>query len=89
MLQKVTTGLAIAAIVIVAIFAINNLDTVEVSFLFWSINVSKIVVILGSYLLGMLTGGGLFHLIKKYLQQSKSKKSGAGKQAVETKSDPE
>ena len=70
MLLYITTALAIVAILIVGIFAIQNLGPVEVSFLFWSASVSKIIVILGTYVLGMLTGGGLLHLIRGYLNVS-------------------
>ena len=70
MLQYITTALAIIAILIIGIFAIQNLGPVEVAFLFWSASVSKIVVILGTYVLGMLTGGGLLHLLKGYLNAS-------------------
>ena len=72
MLQRITTALAIAAVVIIAIFAIQNLGAVEVTFLVWSASVSKIVIILGTYVLGMLTGGGLLHLIKGSLKRSKA-----------------
>jgi uncharacterized integral membrane protein len=70
MLKYVATGLAIFAFLIIGIFSLQNLGPVEVSFLFWSASVSKIVVIVGTYLLGMLTGGGLLHLIKGYFQTS-------------------
>ena len=70
MLQYITTAFAVVAVVIIGIFAVQNLGSVEVAFLFWSASVSKIVVILGTYLLGMLTGGGLLHLIKGYFQAS-------------------
>jgi len=66
MSQYVTTALAIIAIVIIGIFAIQNLGPVEVTFLLWSASLSKIIVILGTYVLGMLTGGGLLYLIKGY-----------------------
>lgn len=84
MLQKITTGLAIAAIAVIAIFSLQNLDSFKVWFLFWSVDVSKIVVILGSYVLGMLTGGSLFHLMKKSLQKSKQKKSGTAAEEPST-----
>jgi uncharacterized integral membrane protein len=70
MLQYITAALAIMALVIIGIFAIQNLGAVEVSFLFWSANVSKIIIILATYLLGMLTGGSLWHLIRGYFSKS-------------------
>lgn len=70
MLQYITTALAVIALVIIVVFAIQNLEPIEVSFLVWSTSVSKILVILGTYVLGMLTGGGLLHLIKGYFNAS-------------------
>ncbi len=70
MLRYITTALAVIAIVIIGIFSIQNLEPVEVSFLVWSASVSKIVVILGTYVVDMLTGGGLLHLVKGYLKAS-------------------
>ena len=48
----------------VLIFAIQNLAAVDVSFLVWSVNIPKVVVILGSYVLGMITGWGLVEVVK-------------------------
>lgn len=77
MLQKITTGLAIVALVIIGIFSIQNLGKVPVSFLTWSVDVPMIVVILGGYLLGMLTGSSLIGLVKRYFRKSKETKSKA------------
>jgi len=59
---------ALVAIVLLAIaaFSIQNLEAVEVSFLVWSISLSKVILILGMYILGMLTGWGMVGLVKKY-----------------------
>ena len=57
----VIVGVLLLAILI---FSIQNLAAVDVSFLVWSINIPKVVVILGSYVLGMITGWGLVEVIK-------------------------
>ena len=57
----VVVGVLLLAILI---FAVQNLAAVDVSFLVWSINIPKVVVILGSYVLGMVTGWGLVEVIK-------------------------
>ena len=54
-------------VIIVAVFAIQNLGAVEVTFIVWTASVSKIVLILGTYFLGMLTGWGLIELVKRLL----------------------
>jgi uncharacterized integral membrane protein len=38
---------------------------ISVSFLFWTMSMPKIVLILGTYLIGMLSGWGLVVLIKR------------------------
>jgi uncharacterized integral membrane protein len=55
-------------LVAIGIFAIQNLEAVEVSFLFWSVSMSKVFVILGTYVLGMATGGGLVAAMKWFFQ---------------------
>ena len=66
-MHYVPTALAIIAIVLVAIFAIQNVQIVEVDFLFWSMKLSKFLVILGAYFMGMLTGWGIVEVMKRYL----------------------
>ncbi|MEW9675871.1 lipopolysaccharide assembly protein LapA domain-containing protein [Lentibacillus sp. L22] len=44
--------LAIVVVIIVAIFAVTNVDTVEVNYLFWSGSAPLILVILFSVLMG-------------------------------------
>jgi uncharacterized integral membrane protein len=66
MSHYILTAVAVIAILVIGIFAIQNLGPVDVSFLFWTASISKIIVILGTYVLGMLTGGGILHLIKGY-----------------------
>jgi uncharacterized integral membrane protein len=67
-MHYVTGALVVVLLVAIAIFAIQNLEAVEVSFLFWSVNMSKVFVILGTYVLGMATGGGLVAAMKWFFQ---------------------
>jgi uncharacterized integral membrane protein len=57
--------LAIIFLVAVVVLAIQNRAGVDVSFLFWSFQSPKILLILGTYLLGMISGWGLVELIKR------------------------
>ena len=66
-MHYVSIVLTIAAVVIVAIFAIQNLQIVEVDFLFWSMKLSKFLVILVAYVMGMLTGWGVVAVVKRYM----------------------
>jgi len=66
-MHYVTTALAVIALVATVIFAFQNLQVVEVDFLFWSLKLSKFLVILGTYVMGMLTGWGVIALVKRHL----------------------
>ena len=57
--------LAVVLLLLVLVLAIQNRAGVDVSFLFWSFRSPKVLLILGTYLLGMLTGWGLVELIKR------------------------
>ena len=91
MMKHLRSATAIIALVFIAIFAIQNLAAVDVSFLVWSASVSKIVVILGSYVLGMLTGWGMVDLFKKFLKSKKAeaKESTVKNSAAKTTSSEE
>ena len=66
-MKYVTGTLAVIALISIAIFSIQNLGAVEVSFLVWSVSISKCIVIIGAYVLGMVSGWGLVELIKQTL----------------------
>ncbi len=68
-MRYVTGAIAAVALIAIAIFAVQNLGAVEVSFLVWSVSISKCVVILGTYLLGMVSGWGLIEVIKRLFQE--------------------
>ena len=68
-MRYVTGALGIIALVAIVIFSVQNLEAVEVSFLAWSVNISKVLVIVGSYLLGMISGWGLVDLMKRPFQK--------------------
>ncbi len=50
---------------VIVIFSVQNLAAVDVSFLRWSLSMPKVFLILGTYILGMLSGWGLVPLIKR------------------------
>ena len=69
-MQHIRSALAIVVLVFMVVFAIQNLGMVDVSFLVWSASMPKVLVILGTYVLGMLTGWGMIDLIKKLFKKS-------------------
>jgi uncharacterized integral membrane protein len=66
-MNYVTGAVGVLCLIVVGVFAIQNLASVEVTFIVWTASDSKIVLILGTYFLGMLTGWGLIELVKRLL----------------------
>ena len=59
-----TGAIAILLFLLVGIFAFQNRESMDVTFLAWSLNMPKVFFILGTYVLGMLSGWGLVQLVK-------------------------
>ena len=74
-MRYVYMSLTAIAVIAVCIFSIQNLKAIEISFLSWSMNISTFIVIIGSYLLGMVTGWGLFGVIKHAMKRPSEPKS--------------
>lgn len=51
---KTIVGLLFAAIII--IFSLQNAEIIDVKFLFWKLSISRVLVILGSFAIGLLVG---------------------------------
>jgi uncharacterized integral membrane protein len=66
-MKYITGTLTVVLLLAVVIFSIQNREAVAVSFLFWSLSIPKIFLILGTYLIGMLSGWGLVELVKRML----------------------
>jgi len=56
---------AIVLLIVVVIFSIQNLEAIDVSFFVWSMSVPKFLLILGTYVLGTVSGWGLVELAKQ------------------------
>ncbi len=67
-MHYVTSTLAAIALIAIVIFSVQNLEAIDVRFLIWSTSISKVVVIIGTYLLGMVSGWGLVELIKRSMK---------------------
>lgn len=76
-MRYVYIALTAIALIAVCIFSFQNLQAIEVSFLNWSVNTSKFIVIIGSYLLGMVTGWGLFGVFKHAMKRPAETKAEA------------
>lgn len=58
---RTLVGLFFAAIIVV--FSLQNAEVIDVKFFFWKISISRVLVILGSFGIGLLVG--VLLLIKK------------------------
>ena len=68
-MRYVTTALLIVLSLVVLTFAIQNREPVDVAFLVWSMSLRKIYLVLGTYVLGMLSGWGVVEIAKRLLQK--------------------
>ena len=64
-MKYVTGTIAVLLFITILIFSIQNLEIVYVRLLTWSIQVRKVFLILGTYLLGMLSGWGAVEILKR------------------------
>jgi len=64
-MRYVVGAVSVLLFLIILIFAIQNFEAVPVAFLRWSVSMPKIFLILGTYILGMLTGWGLVEVLKR------------------------
>jgi uncharacterized integral membrane protein len=64
-MRYLTGSLAVLLCVAILIFSIQNREAVAVSFLVWSVSTPLVLLILGTYVLGMVSGWGLLELAKR------------------------
>ena len=64
-MRYVVGAISVLLFLLILIFAIQNFEAVPVAFLRWSVSMPKIFLILGTYILGMLTGWGLVEVLKR------------------------
>jgi len=63
-MNQILVYLAIAFGIVVLIFSLQNMGAVDVTFLIWTASIPKVLLILGTYLLGMFSGWALLALFK-------------------------
>lgn len=56
---------------VTALFAVQNLRTITVSFLDWSVTLPIAVVVIGAYVLGMASGGSVMAFLRWTLQRGR------------------
>ncbi|MFN5297020.1 MAG: lipopolysaccharide assembly protein LapA domain-containing protein [Planctomycetaceae bacterium] len=63
-MNQILVYLAIAFGIVVLIFSLQNMGAVDVTFLIWTASIPKVLLILGTYLLGMFSGWALLAIFK-------------------------
>lgn len=71
-MRWVYIGIIVLFALIVLIFALQNLQTVRLSFLGFAMTAPVAIVVIAVYLLGMATGSGLFAIIKRSIAGSRT-----------------
>ena len=54
--MKLKTGLAIVFATLIIIFSLQNAEVTDVEFIFWKLSVSRVLIILGSFIIGVVVG---------------------------------
>jgi putative membrane protein len=68
-MRYIKGALSVLALLAMIIFAVQNLEVIDVSFLSWSMSIPKVLIILGTYVLGMITGAWFFDFLKLVFQK--------------------
>ena len=56
---------------VTVLFALQNLKTITVSFINWSVTLPIAVVVIGVYVLGMVSGGSVLAFLRWTMQRAK------------------
>ena len=69
MMRVIHMLLLILFIGVIAIFCVQNLDTITVEYLEWSVTVPLPLLVLVIYLLGMLSGGAVLSFMRRSIHR--------------------
>lgn len=68
--MKLKTVVALLFVFVIVVFSLQNTEITDIKFLFWKISFSKIIIILGSFFIGILVGI-LISVKKRYIKKYK------------------
>lgn len=54
--MKFKTILALIFATVIVVFSLQNVEVTDVRFLFWKLSMSRVLIILGSFAIGVLVG---------------------------------
>jgi len=70
-MRYIYIGLVVVATAIVLLFKVQNLTAVTVSLLGMSVTIPVFLLVIGIYLLGMLTGSSLLALLRGWIRNAR------------------
>jgi len=68
--MKFRTFVSLFFVVIIVVFSLQNSEVIDVKFFIWKLSISRVLVILGSFVIGIVVGI-LMSMKKRYLSNSK------------------
>jgi lipopolysaccharide assembly protein A len=74
-MRIIRTILLVLFIVAIVIFTFQNMETVKLSFLKWHLEIPLSLASVSLYILGALSGGLLFSMLKKLSSENSDKKN--------------
>tara|TARA_R110002096_G_scaffold56623_3_gene144426 strand:- start:629 stop:820 length:192 start_codon:yes stop_codon:yes gene_type:complete len=54
--MKLKTILAILFATMIVVLSLQNAEVIDVKFLFWKLSISRVLIILGSFVIGVIVG---------------------------------
>lgn len=67
--MKFKTVVILISILLIVLFSVQNSEITEVNFLFWKLSISRVLIILGSFAIGIVVGV-LLSLKRKFFNNS-------------------
>lgn len=67
-MQYAKGALAVLVLLAIVVFSVQNREVIDVAFLSWSLSVPKVLIIVGTYVLGMITGAWMYDFLKYLLK---------------------
>ncbi len=67
--MKLKSFVAILFVVVIVVFSLQNAEITDIKFLFWKLSFSRIIIILGSFSIGVLVG--VLLIIKRKIVKKK------------------
>jgi uncharacterized integral membrane protein len=72
-MRQIKIILSVILLILILIFSFQNLGIMTINFFNWSLSLPKALVIILSYILGMMTGGMLFSLFRTLIVSAVTK----------------